>query len=123
MTNLCNVINWATTTTTTEAHQCTCALWEKTSYKPEAWARAEREKQMWTEVLTFPGVRMGWALSWMEVRTVLLVQMGWALLWTEALHMRGHAHSLWQTSHQVLPAYLIACPQHRDQCEPGGTCP
>ena len=59
MTNLCNVINWATTTTTTEACQCTCMLWEKTSCKLEVWAWAEREKRMRTEVLAFPGAQMG----------------------------------------------------------------
>ena len=100
-----------------------CTLWEKTLCKPEVWARAEREKRTWMEALTFPGVWMGWALSQMEVQMVLLARMGWALLRTEALHTRGHAHSLRQTSHQVLPAYLITRPQRRDQCEPGGACP
>jgi hypothetical protein len=49
--------------------------------------------------------------------------MGWVLLRMAGWHMRVHVHSLWQTLHQALPAYLITHPQRRDHCEPGGTCP
>ena len=85
-----------------------------------AWTEGEKQARV---LLAFPGVRMGCALSQMEAQAFLLVQIGWALLRTEELHTRRHAHSLQQTSHQVLPTYLIARPQHRDHCESGGACP
>ena len=74
-------------------------------------------------LLAFLGAQMECALSQMEVLAFLLVRMGWVLLRTEELHTHGHAHLLQQMLHQVLPAYLIAHPQHRDHCESGGACP
>jgi len=79
-----------------------------------------------TEALAFPGAWMEWAwwaLSQMEAQAFAGPWMGWVLLQMGGWHMRGHAHLLQQMLHQALPAYLIACPQHRDHCEPSSACP
>ncbi len=87
----------------------------------------------WTRLTMYPLVpdrqsgsplaQTGGVLSQMELQALLGALLGWVLLGMGAWHMCGHAHSLRQMSHQVLHAYLIAHPQHRDHCEPGSACP
>jgi hypothetical protein len=118
-----------------QARMWVLAQTERVQTERQMWAQAERAQTerearmpmpMQMEALVFPGAWMEWAwwaLSQMEAQAFAGPQMGWALLRMGGWHMHRHVHLLRQTSHQALPAYLIACPQRRDHCEPGGACP